>query len=262
MIRVVAMLLLIGGLLVLMGITRPRMRVRRSLTVSVHPLVGAGAALGCGSLALLVTAIPIVAVLAFIGGMALPFAVQRRRLERRRRDTMQAWPSVIDDITSGVSAGLDLPEALAHAAVRAPVGVQSLFHTCARRYAISGDFRASLLAMQTSSPDPVLDQLTQALVLARETGGRDLTHVLRSLGAFVRADLHLRGEIDARQSWSVNSARMAVAAPWIVLVMLAARPSTAEAYRSMAGGLVLLGIAVVSALAYAVMLRIASLDTA
>jgi tight adherence protein B len=56
-----------------------------------------------------------------------------------------------------------------------------------------------------------------------------------------------------------NAARLAVAAPWIVLLLLGTQSSTLRAYDS-TGGVVLLAIgAVVCVVAYRVMLRIGKL---
>ena len=65
--------------------------------------------------------------------------------------------------------------------------------------------------------------------MAREVGGTDLGRLLRTLSAFLREDARTRAELETRQGWTVNAARLAVAAPWIVLaaaVAAAARRST------------------------------------
>jgi tight adherence protein B len=57
----------------------------------------------------------------------------------------------------------------------------------------------------------------------------------------------------------VNAARLAVAAPWLVLLLLGTQSTTLQAYDS-AGGTVLLAVgAAVCVLAYRVMLRIGRL---
>ena len=75
----------------------------------------------------------------------------------------------------------------------------------------------------------------------------------------LREDLRTRGELEARQSWTVNGARMAVAAPWVVLLLLATRPEAADAYDSPLGVVVLAVGAASSALAYWLMMRIGRL---
>ena len=58
---------------------------------------------------------------------------------------------------------------------------------------------------------------------------------------------------------TVNAARLAVAAPWIVLVLLASSPEAVMAYNTPVGAAVLLGGLAVSLVSYAIMLRIGAL---
>ena len=69
----------------------------------------------------------------------------------------------------------------------------------------------------------------------------------------------MRSEIEARQSWVMNAAKLGVAAPWVVLLLLATRPEAAAAYGTPAGTvLIALGLAI-SVVAYRVMLGIGRL---
>ena len=72
--------------------------------------------------------------------------------------------------------------------------------------------------------------------------------MLRTLSAMVRDDARTRGEIAARQSWTVSAARLAVAAPWLTLVLLCTRTEAAHAYATPAGAVVLTLAAAMSAL--------------
>ena len=46
-------------------------------------------------------------------GAYLPFAVLRGRARRRQREFAEVWPEAVDNLASGIRAGLALPEALA-----------------------------------------------------------------------------------------------------------------------------------------------------
>ena len=95
--------------------------------------------------------------------------------------------------------------------------------------------------------------------MAREVGGTELTTVLRSLASYLREDAAVRAELRARQGWVVNAARLGVAAPWLVLLLLASRPEAAAAYDTPAGSVVILGGLLVSIVAYRIMLRVGRL---
>ena len=71
--------------------------------------------------------------------------------------------------------------------------------------------------MKAGLADPVGDRIVESLRMAREVGGTDLGRLLRTLSAFLREDARTRAELETRQGWTINAARLAVAAPWIVL---------------------------------------------
>ena len=189
----------------------------------------------------------------------LPTAVVRRRVHQRRTELSTVWPEVIDNIASAVRAGLSLPEALGQVGERGPEALRPAFRSFADEYRVTGRFGPALDTLKGQLADPVGDRVIEALRLAREVGGQDLGRLLRTLSVFLRDDLRTRGEIVSRQSWTVNAARLAVAAPWVLLALLALRPEAVDAYDSTAGLVLLVIGGAVSVLAYRLMLRLARL---
>jgi tight adherence protein B len=106
------------------------------------------------------------------------------------------------------------------------------------------------------------DRIVETLRMARQVGGTDLTTVLRALASSVRADAALRGEVEARQSWTRGAAVLGVAAPWLVLALLATRPEGAQAYATPEGVSLVLAGAALSVLAYQLMMRLGRLPEA
>ena len=72
-------------------------------------------------------------------------------------------------------------------------------------------------------------------------------------------DARTRAELLARQSWSVTAARMAVCAPWLVLILLATQSETLIAYDTPTGTAILVAGAVLTVGAYRLMIRIGRL---
>ena len=169
---------------------------------------------------------------------AVPFLIISSRARNRRTRLREVWPEAVDTLVSGVRAGMSLPEALTNLGERGPEAVRPQFRAFA---------------------DPVADRIVEALRLAHEGGGTDLGTLLRSLSQMLREDMRTRGELEARQSWTVNGAKVAVAAPWLVLALLSTRPQAAAAYATTAGAVILLVGAVVSVIAYRLMLRLGRL---
>ena len=188
-----------------------------------------------------------------------PVALVRRRARQRLDSLRDAWPDVVDDLASAVRAGLSLSEALAQLAQRGPEQLRPAFRRFADDYRASGRFGDSVDRLKASLADPVADRVVETLRLAREVGGSDLGRLLRTLSAFLREDARTRGELESRQAWAVNAARLAVAAPWLVLALLSLRPEAVEAYDSTAGLVVLATGAALSVVAYRLMVRIGRL---
>jgi tight adherence protein B len=188
-----------------------------------------------------------------------PVSMVRLRARHRRAALRDVWPEAVDNLTSAVRAGLSLPEAVGQLSVRGPVELRPAFASFAEDYRATGRFSDCLDRLKAALADPVADRLAESLRIAREVGGSDLGRLLRTLSAFLREDARTRGELETRQSWTVNGARLAVAAPWIVLALLATRPQAVAAYDRPAGALVLAVGAVCSLVAYRVMIRIGRL---
>lgn len=215
-------------------------------------------------LAVLVLAYALTRVPAFALAFAVmlgyaPIGYVRSRARKRRVTQRDVWPDVVDHVASAVRAGLALPEALVQLADRGPAELREPFAAFAHDYRASGRFSESLDRLKERLADPVADRLVEALRLAREVGGSDLGRVLRTLSTFLRDDARSRAELEARQSWTVNAARLAMAAPWVVLLLLATRGSALQAYRQPTGVLILVIGAVVSLVAYQLMTRIGRL---
>jgi tight adherence protein B len=201
---------------------------------------------------------PVSLVFGAIGGY-LPFAVLRGRARRRQREFAEVWPEAVDNLASGIRAGLALPEALAGLAVRGPEPLRASFAAFALDYQASGRFVVALDRLKERLADPVGDRVVEALRVAREVGGGDLGRLLRSLSSFLREDARTRSELESRQAWTVNGARLAVSAPWLVLLMLSFQRDVIGRYATVAGVVVLLGGAAVCAAAYWLMMRIGRL---
>jgi tight adherence protein B len=154
---------------------------------------------------------------------------------------------------------LSLPEALSALGSRGPELLRTPFERFAGDFRATGNFNDSLDRLKNSLADPVGDRVIEALRMAREVGGSDLGRLLRTLSTFLREDARVRAELETRQSWTVNAARLALAAPWVVLLLLSVRPEAVVAYRTAAGAMVLVIGAGTSAIAYRVMLRVAQL---
>jgi tight adherence protein B len=208
---------------------------------------------------LLTTGTVTVSLVFAVFGFALPLLQVKRLANRRRADLREVWPEVVDNLASAVRAGLSLPEALAALAARGPEVLRPPFARFATEYRSSGRFGTCLNRLKDDLADPVGDRIVETLRVAREVGGSDLGRVLRTLAMFLREDARARAELETRQGWVVQAARLAVAAPWVVLLLLATQSTTLAAYDSPLGTAILLSGGAVCLVAYRLMLRIGRL---
>ncbi len=144
-------------------------------------------------------------------------------------------------------------------ASRGPETLRPTFSHFARNYQVLGRFEVALDVLKDDLADPVGDRVVEGLRVARAVGGGDLGRLLRNLSSHLRDDERVRSELESRQSWAVNAARLAVAAPWAVLLMMSTQTDAVDAFGTPGGVVVLLVAAACCVVAYAVMMRIGRL---
>jgi len=243
------------------GALRRRLDEAGLADVSVTRVVGTclGAALAGTVVMLVVSGSPTVGLAFGVLAGWLPLGALGRRATTRRRAVVASWPDAVDDLASAVRAGMSLPDAVAALADRGPTSLRPAFGRFAADHRVTGSFGSCLDRLKADLADPVGDRVVEALRLARDVGGTELGRLLRTLSAVLREDARTRSELEARQGWAVNAARLAVAAPWATLAFLSLRPGSLAAYDSTGGVVVLAFAAVTSVVAYAVMRRIGRL---
>jgi tight adherence protein B len=168
-------------------------------------------------------------------------------------------PEIIDHLISGIQSGLSLSETLGNLATRGPSETEVYFQQFRSDLKSGMSFEQAISLLQSAIQLRAADQLFESLIFAKNLGGSELLSMLRQLGDFTRQDLALRREIAAKQGWIRNSAHLSAAAPWILLLLLAAQPSTGAAFTT-PQGVAILGIgAAMTALAYLWMGKLSAL---
>ncbi|CAN2177036.1 TadB Flp pilus assembly protein TadB [Candidatus Nanopelagicaceae bacterium] len=178
------------------------------------------------------------------------FIAQQRGDTKRNSEIHGACPELIDILISGVQSGLSLNESLSGLALRGPDIFKSEFQVFTENIYRDGDFNRALTSVKESLAHPNVDQIIEALFIAKELGGAELLTILRLLGKFIREDLALRREIEVKQNWIKNSAHLSAAAPWILLLLLSTQPATSAAFSTPTGIFILCVGLGLTALAY------------
>lgn len=206
-----------------------------------------------------VSGTPPIAVVFGLMGAWLPVAAVSARARRRQREFAEVWPEAVDNLASAVRAGMSLPDAVAALGVRGPEPLRDAFDQFALDYQVTGRFGECLDRLKARLADPVGDRVVEGLRIAREVGGGELGQLLRNLSGYLREDARTRSELESRQAWTVNGARLAVAAPWLVLLFMSFQSEVVRRYASPGGVLVLATGAALCVVAYRLMMRIGRL---
>lgn len=189
----------------------------------------------------------------------IAFVTVRAKSSINEAALVAAWPEVIDHLMSGIQSGLSLSESLAGLATRGPEVLRPSFLQFKLTLYRTGDLSEAIDQLKASFAHHGSDQIFEALLIAKTLGGSELLQILRTLGDFLRQDLALRREIDVKHGWIKNSAHISAAAPWILLLLLSTQPSTASAFSTTSGAMILLAGLLLTAVAYIWMNRLGRL---
>jgi len=189
----------------------------------------------------------------------IAFVTVRAKNNLNEAALIAAWPEVIDHLMSGIQSGLSLTESLAGLSTRGPEVLRPAFTQFKATLYGSGDLTQAIEELKALFAHHGSDQIFEALIISKALGGSELLQILRSLGDFLRQDLALRREIEVKHGWIKNSAHLSAAAPWILLLLLSTQPSTATAYSTPTGAIILIAGLVMTAIAYIWMNRLGRL---
>ena len=189
----------------------------------------------------------------------IAFVTVRAKNNLNEAALIAALPEVIDHLMSGIQSGLSLTESLAGLSTRGPEVLRPAFTQFKATLYGSGDLTQAIEELKAVFAHHGSDQIFEALIISKALGGSELLQILRSLGDFLRQDLALRREIEVKHGWIKNSAHLSAAAPWILLLLLSTQPSTAAAYSTPTGAMILIAGLVMTAIAYIWMNRLGRL---
>lgn len=172
----------------------------------------------------------------------------------RRRQLAKLWPEVVDSIQSAVSSGYSISDSISELGHNGPVQLRPYFERFAQRMDAGWRFDQAIDELKAEFGNEHADRLFELLRMVSKSGSAALPAVLRQQSQNIRSELSLMGQIEAKQGWVSGTAKIAVAAPWIVVAMLSSRPENISAYNSLAGVTVLILGFVVSIFAYRIVI--------
>lgn len=209
------------------------------------------------TLIFLITKTLILAAISLVFTVALPSILLKNRRKKTISKKSDAWPYLIDDLSSAIRAGMTLSDSLLDVAKNAPVELKLEMSGFSTEYRRTGQITPALTSLSQKISDPIGALVARMLFAVVRSGANDLAKSLKILSDAIREQEQVHREIRARQSWVINSARLAVVSPWVVLVAIWSQPTVQSAYQSTQGQLVLLLVAATCFVAYLLMKRMA-----
>jgi len=196
-----------------------------------------------------------------LGVMAFELEALATFAKTRRRHLNRLLPEVIDSIYSAVAAGLTLADAIDDLALRGPLRVRDSFLRFATRLDNGWNFNEAIDEVKAEFGDAHADRLCEVLRLTAELGSESLARTLRLQARNLREELAALGQIEAKQGWVLGTAKIAIAAPWLVVAMLSLRSENAQVYNTLPGVSILSLGFVVSLFAYRLVQQLGGLPS-
>jgi len=206
------------------------------------------------------TKVFVIAPVSLAVAILLPGILLNQRKTKMQDQKMQQWTLLIDDLTSGVRAGLTIGEALAQALQNCEEPLRSDFQEAILEINRSGQVSKVISILKNQITDAVGVATLKLLQVVLKTGANDLATSLSILSNSSRENDNLIQELKAKQSWVLNGARISVISPWLVLLALWTQESVRNAYQNLIGQLILILVAVIGLFGYLVMKRIGRID--
>ena len=145
------------------------------------------------------------------------------------------WPKYLDSIHSATWAGATLEQALLDSISSAPAKHSWALLEFEKDHNSGIAFSDSLDNLKARLANPIADRFIEITRLASASGGRGYLNALRAQSLQLRLENSTWSEINVKQNWVLGTAKLAVLAPWLILVLLSLRPETAIAFQSESG---------------------------
>ncbi len=196
---------------------------------------------------LLITGIPIIALVPAVLVGLLPRVYFARRRLQRLSEVQEAWPDGLRDLVASISSGMSLPRAIETLAESGPAPLREAFARfplLARTVGVV----AALEIIKEELSDPTSDRVIEVLILAHERGGAIVTEILQDLTEATTRDLWALEELRTLSLEQKINARAVFILPWLVLVALTARDGAFRVYYASTRGTVVVIVAALMSL--------------
>lgn len=200
---------------------------------------------------------PIMAVLGGVFGFAMPGFYLRTQIDQRKRRLEELLPDALIAISSSVSAGLALPDAIERTAENVPSPASEEFALMSRKYKSGLTMVDVLKDTSERLNSKYFDLVSVALSVNIERGG-DLTEILERIAISLRELHRLEEKIRTETAGPRFEGRiMLFVPPFVLMLLYFVEPELVDTmFNSILGVVFIIGAAILMGMAFAIMNRI------
>ncbi len=175
-----------------------------------------------------------------VGVIAIEYELVLQKANRRQKQILEAWPIVLESLESAAISGMSILESLRDLAESEHLFVSREFAQCCREIDSGIGLDESLRKLKGQLANPAADATIELIVITNQFGSAGYVSSLRNQATSLRGETNLQRELAAKQGWVFGTAKLAVAAPWLIVTVLSLRSENAEIYRASTGTSILL----------------------
>lgn len=185
-----------------------------------------------------------------IAVLGLSFEVVNLRAKSRSDAIAKLWPEVIESLQSAAKSGIGLLESISELGDSGPWQLRKQFASFVQRIDSGQSFDESLSELKKEFGQLNADRLIELIRVVHLSGGAGYLDSLSAQAQIARSEIATWGELESKQGWVTGTAKLALVAPWIIVLFLASRPENVEIYNTKEGLTILLAGLTVSLIAY------------
>lgn len=172
------------------------------------------------------------------------------RAKGRSDAIAKLWPEIIESLQSAAKSGIGLIDSIAEIGEHGPWQVRKQFASFVDRVDSGQSVDKSLSILKQELGQLHADRLIELIRIVHLSGGAGYLNSLDSQVQIIRAEIATWGELESKQGWVTGTAKLALVAPWIIILFLTSRPENVEIYNTNEGLTVLIIGLAVSLIAY------------
>lgn len=172
------------------------------------------------------------------------------RAKSRTDAIAKLWPEVIESLQSAAKSGIGLIDAMGELGESGPWQIRKQFASFVQEIDSGLSFNEALTNLKQALGQLHADRLIELIRIVHLSGGAGYLDSLASQATITRSEIATWGELESKQGWVTGTAKLALVAPWIIVLFLASRPENVKIYNTNEGLTILLLGLIVSLIAY------------